>query len=181
MRQINVSRILHQQHHWRGNRLVSGLLKMRLHQGAKGNIWLAEQTIQGFYLFPVVVHLNWQRTQRVLSQLRCRFYRSSRDAAEAVFAEVGYDEANTNRIAAQAGISPGSLYHFFSNKEEIAHALAAHYTEGLQSMYSSIFSHETASLPLSVWLDQIIHALVKFHLAQLFPMVHGLFHFYSWR
>ena len=87
------------------------------------------------------------------------------DAAEAVIASVGYDEANTNRIAAQAGISPGSLYHFFSNKEEIAQALATHYTEGLQSMYSSIFSHETASLPLSVWIDQIIHALVTFHLA----------------
>jgi AcrR family transcriptional regulator len=87
------------------------------------------------------------------------------NAAEAVIASVGYDEANTNRIAAQAGISPGSLYHFFSNKEEITQALAAHYTEELQSMYSSIFSHETATLSLSVWLDQIIQALVTFHLA----------------
>jgi AcrR family transcriptional regulator len=86
-------------------------------------------------------------------------------AAEAVIASVGYDEANTNRIAAQAGISPGSLYHFFSNKEEIAQALAAHYTEELQSMYTSLFSREAASLPLSVWLDHIVHALVTFHLA----------------
>jgi AcrR family transcriptional regulator len=87
------------------------------------------------------------------------------DAAEAVFAEVGYDEANTNRIAAQAGISPGSLYHFFSNKEEITQALAARYTEELENMYSSISSYETAPLSLSVWLNQIIHALVTFHLA----------------
>jgi len=45
--------------------------------------------------------------------------------AQTVFAEMGYDEATTNHIAAQAAISPGSLYQFFSNKEEIAQALAA--------------------------------------------------------
>ncbi|WP_207943797.1 helix-turn-helix domain-containing protein, partial [Actinomadura sp. KC345] len=32
--------------------------------------------------------------------------------------------ATTNRIAAAAGISPGSLYQFFPNKEAIAEALA---------------------------------------------------------
>lgn len=52
-------------------------------------------------------------------------------AAETVFAEMGYEEATINHIAAQAGISPDSLYQFFSNKEEIAQALAARYTEEL--------------------------------------------------
>src|SRR5260370_12887361 len=87
------------------------------------------------------------------------------DAAEIVFAEVGYDEANTNRIAVQAGISPGSLYQFFSNKEEIAQALVARYTEELQQVYGSVFSVEAASLPFSIWLDQIIDALLAFHFA----------------
>jgi AcrR family transcriptional regulator len=94
------------------------------------------------------------------------------DAAETVFAEVGYDEANTNRIAAQAGISPGSLYQFFSNKEEIAQALAARYTEELQQVYGSVFSVEAASLPFSTWLDQIIDALLAFHFAH--PAFHIL-------
>jgi AcrR family transcriptional regulator len=94
------------------------------------------------------------------------------DAAETVFAEVGYDEANTNRIAAQSGISPGSLYQFFSNKEEIAQALAARYTEELQLVYGSVFSVEAASLPFSIWLDQIIDALLAFHYAH--PAFHIL-------
>jgi AcrR family transcriptional regulator len=93
-------------------------------------------------------------------------------AAEIVFAEVGYDEANTNRIAAQAGISPGSLYQFFSNKEEIAQALAVRYSEELESVYSSVFSSETTSLPLSTWIDQIIDPLIAFHLAH--PAFHIL-------
>ena len=94
------------------------------------------------------------------------------DAAETVFAEVGYDEANTNRIAAQAGISPGSLYQFFSNKEEIAQALVARYTEELQQVYGAVFSVEAASLPFSMWLDQIIDALLAFHFAH--PAFHIL-------
>ncbi len=94
------------------------------------------------------------------------------DAAETVFAEVGYDEANTNRIAAQSGISPGSLYQFFSNKEEIAQALAARYTEELQQVYGTVFSSEAASLPFSIWLDKIIDALLAFHFAH--PAFHIL-------
>jgi AcrR family transcriptional regulator len=94
------------------------------------------------------------------------------DAAETVFAEVGYDEANTNRIAAQSKISPGSLYQFFSNKEEIAQALVARYTEELQRVYGSVFSVEAASLPFSTWLDQIIDALLAFHFAH--PAFHIL-------
>jgi len=87
------------------------------------------------------------------------------NAAETVFTEMGYDEATTNHIAAQAGISPSSLYQFFSNKEEIVQALAAQYTEELQGVYDSVFSIEAASLPLARWLNQIIDGLVTFHLA----------------
>jgi len=94
------------------------------------------------------------------------------DAAETVFAQMGYEEATTNHIAAEAGISPGSLYQFFSNKEEIAQALATRYTEELQRAYDSIFSVEAASLPFSPWLDQVIDTLLAFHFAH--PAFHVL-------
>ncbi len=94
------------------------------------------------------------------------------DAAETVFADMGYEEATTNHIAAQASISPGSLYQFFSNKEEIAQALATRYTEELQRAYASVFSVEAASLPFSLWLDQVIDALLAFHFAH--PAFHVL-------
>ena len=94
------------------------------------------------------------------------------DAAETVFAHMGYEEATTNHIAAQAAISPGSLYQFFSNKEEIAQALARRYTEELQRAYDSVFSVEAASLPFSLWLDQVIDTLLAFHFAH--PAFHVL-------
>lgn len=95
------------------------------------------------------------------------------DAAEIVFARMGYDEATTHYIAAQAGISPGSLYQFFTNKEEIAQALAARYSEELQHVYDTVFSVEAALLPFSRWLDQIVDALIAFHLAH--PAFHTIF------
>ena len=77
MGKIDVGRILHQQHHRRGSGLFPGLLKVRLHQGRKGNIWLIEQTIQRFGLF-LGVHLNGQRTPRVLRPVGGCLDRSSR-------------------------------------------------------------------------------------------------------
>ncbi|HET8912240.1 MAG TPA: TetR/AcrR family transcriptional regulator [Ktedonobacteraceae bacterium] len=87
------------------------------------------------------------------------------NAAEAVFMEMGYDEATTNHIAARASISPGSLYQYFANKEEIVQALAARYTEELRLVYDSVSSSEAASLPLVDWINQSIDGLVMFQLA----------------
>jgi len=107
-----------------------------------------------------------KRTQPVVRRARgLQRIASILDAAETVFAKVGFDEATTNHIAKEATISPGSLYQFFSNKEEIAAALATRYTEELKDAYDAIFSAETASGPFFLWLDQIIDTLLTFHFA----------------
>jgi AcrR family transcriptional regulator len=48
-------------------------------------------------------------------------------AAAAVFGRLGYHETTTNAIAAEAGVSPATLYQFFPNKEAIASTLASKY------------------------------------------------------
>jgi AcrR family transcriptional regulator len=53
------------------------------------------------------------------------------DAATCVLRERGYDGLSTNRIAAKAGISPGSLYQYFPNKDAILKAMLAEYTDQL--------------------------------------------------
>src|SRR5260370_25136444 len=87
------------------------------------------------------------------------------DAAETVFAKEGFDSATTHQIAAQAEISPGSLYRFFSNKEEIAQALAARYVEALQRVYGTSLSLEAAALPFSHCLHHVLDSLIAFQLA----------------
>jgi AcrR family transcriptional regulator len=48
-------------------------------------------------------------------------------SAAAVFGRLGYHDTTTNAIAADAGVSPATLYQFFPNKEAIASALASMY------------------------------------------------------
>lgn len=52
------------------------------------------------------------------------------DAAVAVLAEHGYHEASTNRIAAAAGVSPGTLYGYFADKDDIVAAVIERVVDG---------------------------------------------------
>ncbi|MER7077171.1 transcriptional regulator, TetR family [Saccharopolyspora kobensis] len=87
------------------------------------------------------------------------------DAAAEVFGEVGYAAATTNAIASRAGSSPGSLYQFFPNKEEIARALAERYLRQLQEAHRTAFAAENASLPLTELIDSILDPMIDFNLS----------------
>ena len=52
---------------------------------------------------------------RIPEEKRLRILRS----AVAEFARNGYESANTNRIAKSAGVSVGSLFQYFDNKEDL--------------------------------------------------------------
>jgi AcrR family transcriptional regulator len=84
-------------------------------------------------------------------------------AAERVFAEVGYDHATTNLIAARASVSPGTLYQFYPNKEAIAEALAATYAEELERLHRTVFADSRATVPLSALIDATIDPFLDFH------------------
>jgi AcrR family transcriptional regulator len=52
------------------------------------------------------------------------------EATARVLVKQGYDRASTNRIAATAGVSIGSLYQYFPNKEALVAALVARHSRG---------------------------------------------------
>ncbi|MFT3802011.1 MAG: TetR/AcrR family transcriptional regulator [Burkholderiaceae bacterium] len=52
-------------------------------------------------------------------------------AAETLFVANGYEATTMSAIASTAGASIGSLYQYFSNKEELGAALLQHYVEEL--------------------------------------------------
>jgi AcrR family transcriptional regulator len=80
--------------------------------------------------------------------------------AGVLFAERGYDNVSTNMIAAQAGVSPGSLYQFFPNKEAIAQAYATEVAEQLHRLYDTMLSSEARTQPFQVFLDTFIDNIV---------------------
>lgn len=84
-------------------------------------------------------------------------------AAGALFAEIGYDKTTTNMIAARAGVSPGSLYQFFPNKEAIAQAYAADVGAHLHRVYDTLLAPAVTALPFPAFLDALIDALIAFN------------------
>jgi AcrR family transcriptional regulator len=81
------------------------------------------------------------------------------DAATRVLSKVGYNRATTNAIAAEAGISPGSLYQFFANKEQIADALERRYAERIAA--SSRPALDSVA-PLADRVDALVDEIVAF-------------------
>src|SRR5579883_3504105 len=88
------------------------------------------------------------------------------DAADEVFAEVGYEAATMTEIASRAHTAIGSVYQFFPNKEAVAQALGDRYLERLHALHDMVLAPRDARLPLSEWLDYILDPLLDFESRQ---------------
>ena len=83
-------------------------------------------------------------------------------AAVVVFARDGVERATTNAIAAEAGISPGSLYQFFDDKSHIARVLGERYAVEVTALHRSALSEVDERTPLPEVLDHILDPIVAF-------------------
>jgi AcrR family transcriptional regulator len=83
-------------------------------------------------------------------------------AAGEVFAEMGYERATTNAIAAKAGVSPGTLYQFFANKQEIAEALANHYKTQNEAIHVAALDVVPGSVGLRELIDRTVDPFLAF-------------------
>ena len=94
------------------------------------------------------------------------------DATARVLVREGYDRASTNRIAAVAGVSVGSLYQYFPNKEALVAALVArHNREILQLIRDALKKVASSDLPTA--MRELIKAAVDAHLVD--PALHRIF------
>lgn len=106
-----------------------------------------------------------QPRQRRAAETRARIL----DAAAAVFGAHGYSHGTTNRIAEAAGLSVGSLYQYFPNKDAILVELVdAHITAGTEAVTAALAEAVTAHdgpdpLPLDRLLAAPVTAMVALH------------------
>lgn len=92
-------------------------------------------------------------------------------ATAQVLAEQGYAKASTNRIAKRAGVSVGSLYQYFPNKDALFQALIARHVHAQNASFSELFSVSLGSPPQEL-IRQAVRALVASHRVQ--PELHVL-------
>jgi AcrR family transcriptional regulator len=84
------------------------------------------------------------------------------NAAEQLFAEVGYDNTTTNAIAARADTSIGSLYQFFPNKEAILYAVIQRYLREMREFFDQNLTPEVVgTIRLDEFLERLIHGVAQ--------------------
>jgi len=88
-------------------------------------------------------------------------------AAAHVFDDLGYASGTTNRIAAKAGVSIGTLYQYFSSKEAIAIALLErHVHDAMQRLRQWVSHCLTEQLSLDAAIAWLVHGILELHLEQ---------------
>ncbi|WEV76154.1 TetR/AcrR family transcriptional regulator [Bifidobacterium sp. ESL0800] len=103
------------------------------------------------------------------------------DTAKQLFLEGNYFEVTTNQIAREAGVSIGTLYTYFADKEAILAALLEEYDESFNDVFAHVDTQESFNLfrnDKKEWLGRLIDQLVnsedrQFHL-QIEMLAHAV-------
>lgn len=81
------------------------------------------------------------------------------EAGTRVLVANGYEGASTNRIADEAGISPGSLYQYFPNKDAIVVAIVERYRDRMERDIAEQLTGMLGAPPAEL-VQRILRALV---------------------
>lgn len=84
------------------------------------------------------------------------------DAAARVLVERGYAATNTNLVAERAGVSVGSLYQYFPNKDSLITALHDRHSRQMTEIINQAFDR-SAELNFDDALTTLIEGLVESH------------------
>ena len=79
------------------------------------------------------------------------------EAAEQLLVEVGYAASSTNAIASRAGVSIGSLYQYFSGKEDVFRAVVRRHREEVKPVVASALARMTE--PDTDWIEVVLDLL----------------------
>jgi AcrR family transcriptional regulator len=85
------------------------------------------------------------------------------DAADGVFAELGFDKATMEQIAERAETSIGSVYQFFPNKTALFESLCARYLERAQELFEGLLENISPDQSWMELVDLAIDSFWKFH------------------
>ncbi|MFE6283350.1 TetR/AcrR family transcriptional regulator [Streptomyces sp. NPDC057877] len=97
------------------------------------------------------------------------------EAAANVFCTTGYTAASTNAIAREAGVSPGTLYQFFPNKEAIAVELGGRLMHQMRETYGEALAPVDDATPLEVAVAGAVDRFITFNCEHpvFFALMHG--------
>jgi AcrR family transcriptional regulator len=101
--------------------------------------------------------------RKIASQKRSRLTVDALlEATARVLIKEGYDRASTNKIAAVAGVSIGSLYQYFPSKEALVAAVIERHTQELsQVVFNALL--KVAACPIEIAARELVAAAIDAH------------------
>ncbi|BCJ34606.1 TetR family transcriptional regulator [Actinocatenispora thailandica] len=95
------------------------------------------------------------------------------DATATLLAELPYPEIGTKLIAERAGVSVGSLYRYFADKDEIARALVLHWLDRMITVLDGALADPPPAAGDLV--DRVVDAFARFYRSE--PGFHQVWFF----
>jgi AcrR family transcriptional regulator len=93
------------------------------------------------------------------------------EATARVLLKEGYDRASTNKIAAAAGVSIGSLYQYFPSKEALVAAVIDRHTQQVSQVIRNALVN-VAARPIEVAARAFVSVAIDAH--RVNPKLHGV-------
>jgi len=94
------------------------------------------------------------------------------EASARILIREGYAALSTNRVAAAAGVSIGSLYQYFGGKEAIVGALLDRHAEAMLTLVTEHLSGRVEA-PVEEVVRELIRAMIEAHRVE--PELHRVF------
>ena len=85
------------------------------------------------------------------------------EAATRVLIRHGYTQTTTNRVAAEAGISIGSLYQYFPSKDALVVALLRRHREAMIGVLASHLERLSGATPIEAAVREVVRAMLEAH------------------
>jgi AcrR family transcriptional regulator len=92
------------------------------------------------------------------------------EAAAHILVRQGHDALTTNSVAERAGVSIGSLYQYFPNKEALVTALSKKHLDDIEAISISALEEDAPDIPLAALVRSMIDASIAAHLVD--PALH---------
>lgn len=108
-----------------------------------------------------VGHSHKKTTRKKPSQTRAKdTVTAILEASAHILTTSGYDTLTTNRVATVAGVSIGSLYQYFSSKEEIVGELMDRYCDRMNALFGEVFLRAQGLSPREL-TREVVSALYR--------------------
>jgi AcrR family transcriptional regulator len=91
------------------------------------------------------------------------------EATARILVREGFAKASTNRVAEQAGVSVGSLYQYFPNKEALVVAVIDRHNQELMQVVRGALA-EVAALPMERAVRKLVTVAIEAH--RIDPKLH---------